>query len=50
MALIRAFELCDRGMAGREWPDGGSLLDQPCKLVEAFAVIGDAKHKVRQRK
>jgi hypothetical protein len=25
----------------RAWPDGGSLLDQPVKLVQAFDIIGD---------
>lgn len=24
----------------RAWPDGGSLLDQPVKLIGAFRIIG----------
>lgn len=38
---------CDRGMAGFVYPDGGALLDQPLLLLEAFAVIADAKAKAR---
>lgn len=35
------------GMSGRLWPDGRSLLDQPCLLVSAFDVIArcKAEHK-----
>jgi len=42
---VRVFHQCDMGMSGRVWPDGGSLLDQPCKLVQAFNVIGAAMAK-----
>jgi len=38
---------CDRGMAGFVYPDGGATLDQPLILLEAFAVIADAKAKTR---
>jgi hypothetical protein len=40
--LIRTWRLCDRGMAGHVWPDGGALLDQPNVLVDAFASIASA--------
>ena len=36
------YKRCDKGMAGRDWPDGGASLDQPCVLIEAFTVIGNA--------
>lgn len=45
--LLRLFNQCDRGMAGMVYPDGGSLLDQPLVLLDAFAVISDAKVKVK---
>jgi hypothetical protein len=41
-ALISLYQQCDRGMAGYVYPDGGSVLDQPLLLIEAFAVIGSA--------
>lgn len=34
-------------MAGFVYPDGGAVLDQPLALLDAFAVIGDAKARVR---
>jgi len=46
--MIRMYQQCDNGMAGRVWPDGGALLDQPCKLVQAFNVIADAMVKGRK--
>lgn len=33
--------MCSGGMELR-WPDGGALLDQPVKLVEAFGTVGAA--------
>jgi hypothetical protein len=48
MDLVHMFHRCDMGMAGRIWPDGGSLLDQPVKLVRAFSVISEAVAKVRK--
>jgi hypothetical protein len=33
-----------------QWPDGGSLLDQPVKLVEAFSVIGHALKRFEKGK
>jgi hypothetical protein len=36
------------GMAGLRYPDGGAPLDQPCLLLDAFRVIGDAKSKARR--
>lgn len=35
-------------MAGYVYPDGGSLLDQPLVLLDAFAVIGDAEAELKQ--
>lgn len=35
-------------MAGYVYPDGGSVLDQPLLLLDAFAVIGDALAKTRK--
>lgn len=43
--MVRMYHRCDMGFAGRVWPDGRGLLDQPCKLVAAFAVIGTALAK-----
>lgn len=36
------------GMAGRVWPNGGSLLDQPCLLIQAFDVIAQAKAQCKK--
>lgn len=36
------YHRCDMGMAGRVWPDGRALLDQPHVLIQAFDVIGKA--------
>lgn len=47
-ALLRLFNQCDRGMAGFVYPDGGAVLDQPLLLLDAFAVIADAKAKVKR--
>lgn len=46
-ALVALHSHCDRGMAGQVYPDGGSVLDQPLVLLDAFAVIGDAKARER---
>jgi hypothetical protein len=37
-------------MSGLVYPDGGAVLDQPLLLLEAFAVIGDARAKARRAK
>lgn len=35
------YQDCLDGMGGvASWPDGGALLDQPVKLVQAFRAIG----------
>lgn len=39
LSLIRLCRMCEGGMGAPVWPDGGSLLDQPVKLVQAFGVI-----------
>lgn len=41
---------CDRGMSGVVWPDGGALLDQPVRLIEAFNVVGAALEQYREKK
>ena len=41
-ALLRLHSQCDKGMAGLHYPDGGSVLDQPLVLLDAFAVISSA--------
>lgn len=46
--MVRLYQRCDMGMAGRIWPDGRGVLYQPCKLVAAFDVIGDAFYKGRK--
>jgi hypothetical protein len=35
-------------MAGYVYPDGGSILDQPLVLLDAFAVIGDQISKLKK--
>lgn len=35
-------------MAGLTYPDGGPVLDQPLLLLDAFAVIGDAKARAKK--
>ncbi len=40
--------LCDNGMSGMSYPDGRALLDQPLVLLDAFAVIGEAKAEARK--
>jgi hypothetical protein len=35
-------------MAGFVYPDGGAVLDQPLVLLDAFAVIGEAKAQERE--
>lgn len=37
-------------MAGYVYPDGGSALDQPLLLLDAFAVIGNTVAKMRDKK
>jgi hypothetical protein len=36
LSLINLSRQCESGMGAPIWPDGGSLLDQPVKLVSAF--------------
>lgn len=47
-ALISLHSRCDRGMAGFVYPDGGAVLDQPVVLLDAFAVISEAKAQARE--
>lgn len=47
-SLLRLHGQCDMGMAGMSYPDGGAVLDQPLVLLDAFAVIADAKAKVKR--
>lgn len=35
-------------MAGHVFPDGGSVLDQPLLLLDAFAVIGTAFSELKR--
>lgn len=37
--LIRLCRMCEGGMSAPVWPDGGAIIDQPRKLVEAFGMI-----------
>ena len=37
--LIRLCRMCESGMGSPTWPDGGAILDQPVKLVQAFNFI-----------
>jgi len=46
--VLSLYNRCDMGMAGRVWPDGRSLLDQPCLLVQAFDVISSARAVVKK--
>lgn len=46
--MLRLHSQCDRGMAGYVYPDGGSVLDQPLVLLDAFSVIGDQLVKVKK--
>lgn len=39
MSLVRLCRMCEGGLGAPVWPDGGSLLDQPVKLVSAFNYI-----------
>lgn len=39
MSLVRLCRQCEGGLGAPVWPDGGSLLDQPVKLVSAFGYI-----------
>lgn len=39
LSLIRLCRMCEGGMGMPVWPDGGALLDQPAKLVQAFGII-----------
>jgi hypothetical protein len=49
--LVRLYrQQCSGGLDGMQWPDGGSLLDQPVKLVEAFSVIGHALKRFEKGK
>jgi hypothetical protein len=46
--VLRLHSLCDMGMAGMRFPDGGAVLDQPLVLLDAFAIIGDAKARLKR--
>lgn len=48
MQLLRLRSMCldEYGRVVR-FPDGGSLLDQPSKLLQAFAVISDTFEMLR---
>lgn len=35
-------------MAGFVYPDGGAVLDQPLLLLDALAIIGDAKARLKR--
>ena len=48
-ALVRTYRRCTGGLGGMTWPDGGSMLDQPVKLVEAFDVIGATLERYKRR-
>ncbi len=37
--LVRLCRMCESGMGSPTWPDGGAILDQPVKLVQAFNMI-----------
>lgn len=39
LSLIQMCRACESGYAAPVWPDGGALLDQPVKLVQAFNMI-----------
>lgn len=39
LSLVRLCRQCEGGLGAPVWPDGGSLLDQPVKLVQAFGYI-----------
>lgn len=38
-SLITLCRQCEAGYGQPVWPDGGSILDQPVKLVKAFNMI-----------
>lgn len=46
--LLRLHGLCDMGMAGMRFPDGGAVLDQPLVLLDALSVIADQKARVKR--
>lgn len=46
--LVGTYRLCSGGM-NIVWPDGRALLDQPVKLVSAFAVIGGALRRYKKK-
>jgi len=39
LSLVRLCRQCEGGLGAPVWPDGGSMLDQPVKLVQAFSYI-----------
>lgn len=47
--MLRLYFACDRGMAGFVYPDGGSVLDQPVLLLDAFNAIGAARAAAAKR-
>lgn len=48
--MISLYRSCDQGMAGFRYPDGKAWLDQPCVMLDAFAVIGNALRAAEKAK
>ena len=48
--MVRLFQLCDKGMSGIDFPDGGPVLHQPIVLVEAWGVISHGLAEARKEK
>jgi hypothetical protein len=48
-ALVRTYRQCSGGLGGITWPDGGPILNQPVKLVDAFGVIAGALERFKKR-
>lgn len=42
--MVELYRICDRGMSGVVFPDGGAPLDQPLALIDAWQVIGYGLH------
>jgi hypothetical protein len=48
MGLVELYQRSVDGMGSMNWPDGRSLLDQPCRLITAFDIIANQKSKMRK--
>lgn len=48
MGLVELYLRSVDGMGALRWPDGGCLLDQPCRLISAFDVIASEKSKIKR--